>query len=155
MKLNNNMWIPKHICLVLKKQTNLKNNQQLITKRIPSSKWSMGGGSIMRWGWFSSDGTGALFMVKGIINSTNHHSILAQNLLLKDLRWIEWQWPKPHNGMALSEQGEGLQWPSQISDLNPIGTLWGDLKAMHSGCPGNWTELKWFSRKNHKPDALN
>lgn len=107
------------------------------------------GCSIMPWGCFSSDETGAIDRVVwggGIINSSKYQSILAQalqvsarKLKMKHLTFqhdsnpnhtskLTKEWPQPEQMFW-----KVLEWSTHCPKLNPIESLWCDLKrAVHS-----------------------
>uniref|UniRef100_A0A8C6Q7I4 Transposase n=1 Tax=Nothobranchius furzeri TaxID=105023 RepID=A0A8C6Q7I4_NOTFU len=135
-----------------------RSNTTFQTKNIkPTVKY--GGGSVMVWGCFAASGTGRLAVINGTMNSTVYQNILKENvrpsfrqLKLKQ-SWVLQQDNDPkHTSKSTSEwlknnKMKTLEWPSQSPDLNPIETLWHDLKkAVHARKPSNKTELQQFCK---------
>ena len=128
------------------------NLTRLTTLRIPSP------------GCFSLAGTGKLVRIEEIMDGTKYREILDGNLfqssrdssLGRGFTFQQDNDPK-HTAKETLEWFKGkhlnvLEWPSQSSDLNPIGNLWYDLKiAVHQRNPSILKELEQDALKNgHK-----
>ena len=100
---------------------------------IPTVKY--GGGSVMFRGCLNSRGPRALVRIDGIMNSTKYQAILAENLVPPARRVGLCLVGKSTYGYDLKHTSRstkkwfhdnkinGLQWPSQSPNLNPIKKL--------------------------------
>ena len=119
-----------------------------------------GGGSIMLWGCFASNGTGKLQRVQGTMNSLQYQEILEENVMesVTNMRLgRHWTFQQDNDPKHTSKSTRAwlkmkgwniLEWPSQSPDLNPIENLWWDLKkAVAARKPKNVTELEAFAHE--------
>jgi len=108
--------------------------------------WTVGGGGIMMWGAMSYRVTGILKKVSGILDAKGYIKILedaavpsAHLLGCGDLFWYQNDGAPCHRAKIVNAWKEDngfrcLQWPPQSPDLNPIETLWGDIKRTLRSC---------------------
>lgn len=117
-----------------------------------------GGGSVMVWAAFSSSGTGPIHRIQGMLKSTDYRDLLSDVLMPYATDNMPGQWILQHDNAPVhmghvvtewlaQQQVTVLSWPPQSPDLNPLETLWTDLKkAVHEQHPSNKEEL-WTAAK--------
>ncbi|KAL6471998.1 hypothetical protein MHYP_G00206480 [Metynnis hypsauchen] len=101
-----------------------------------------GGGAVMVWGCFAGDTVGDLFKIEGTLNQHGYHSILQRHAIPSGLRLVGRSFifqqdndPKHTSrlckGYLTKKESDGvlrqMTWPPQLSDLNPIEMVWGEL----------------------------
>ncbi len=114
----------------------------------------------MVWGYFAASVNGRLAIIDGTMNSAQHQKILKENvrpsvcdLKLKRTWLMQQDNDLKHTSKSTSEWLKKntikvLEWPNQSPDLNPIETLWHDVKqSIHARTQSNAAELKQFCKK--------
>lgn len=111
------------------------------------------GGSVMVWAGMSSNGTGPICRVNGIMDQFVYVNILKKHLLPFANENLAQDWifqadndPKHTSKRAKnfleSKQINVMTWPSQSPDLNPIEHLWNDVdKIIKQKKPSNLDAL--------------
>lgn len=118
-----------------------------------------GGGCVMVWGCFTSNGVGKLCFIEGTMNSEKYTKILdnclnssADMLGLPNFTFQQDNDPKHSSKLAreyfADKKINVMSWPSQSPDMNPIEHLWDHLKRkIKARLPKNYTELKRIAQE--------
>lgn len=111
--------------------------------------------SVPVWGWFSSEGAGAIQRIEGRFTSEKYIQILEDVLLptawarfgLGPIRFVQDRSPI-HTSHAVTDwfadhpEFELIPWPSKGADLNPIENVWSEMvRDMNSQHVRNSDEL--------------
>ena len=102
------------------------------------SKRPSGGGSVMIWAAFGYNHKTQIVLVKGLQKSEDYINVMRNHLLpnAENLAGENWIFKQDNASIHVSKYSKKwfsdqtinlLDWPSKISDLNPIENLWGIL----------------------------
>lgn len=92
------------------------------------------------WAWFTGDGTGAIYRIRGRLNADKYIDVLENSLCptawarfgLEPIPFVQDRSPI-HTSHLVNEWFEShpefrlLPWPAKAADLNPIENLWSDM----------------------------
>lgn len=108
---------------------------------------------VMIWGGISVKGVTPMYVVEGIMNSTQYKVVLENVLIPTMKKWFRRAGIFVQDGAPChtskecmtflkNKRVEVLDWPGNSPDCNPIENIWAILKAkVHQRCPKTKNEL--------------